>query len=311
MATEQVYLYLFVAVALVIVFVGLLLLSLQRLRRRKTQLLNDLKNSPRLNSDRAFNRIGMARREVGVLSNQGTDVSRARELIAQAQASFDLGQFERAYELAQSAHESLVSARQGRPLATTPRVREPMTPRAGAPPLATASIADPAPTSAAGSTGLPRNRAESQFEMRLLDSDVESARRTRPSEPSTLAAIDFQRKAQSAFTAGQFTDAFRYALKGRRGLGGNVETVALGPPSRVSGGPSGSVDSPGDAMDPGVAAERAAGALRCPSCGYPTTPEDVFCRGCGTPRAPTACPRCGTPRTTADTFCGRCGERFS
>jgi Double zinc ribbon len=303
--SEGVYVVLFVAVVLVILFVALLLLAIQRLRRRKTQLLDDLKSSPRLNSDRAFNRLEMARREAAVLSRQGVEISRARELIAQSQAALDLRQFERAYERAQSAHEALVAARQGRPLAAATPTREPMSPRSGSMgpdgSSATALPSTPAPT------GLPKNRAESQFEMRLLDSDVESAKQSKPSDPATLAATDFQGKAQAAFDSGEYTEALRLALKGRRGLGGKVETVAPGPSSRPLGGAS----SPNDPQDPGATAERAASATRCSSCGYPTTPDDVFCRGCGSPRAPAACPRCGTPRTPADTFCGRCGERFS
>lgn len=310
MATEQVYLLIFGAVVLTVVFVAVLLLAIQRLRRRKAQLLRDLKNSPRLNADRAYNRLAMARREADILANQGNDVRPARALIAQSQSAFDLGQTERSYELAQSAHESLVSARQGLALPSSP-APEPLSPRTSSRPLPAASAVAPgAPASEPSTppvppaTGLPRNRVESQFEMRLLESDLASAQRNRPSEPATRAAIDFQKRAQASFAAGQYTEAFGFALKGRRGLGGNVEAVAPGPNPRAPEAATGP-------LDPRVAAERAASSSRCPNCGYPTTPDDVFCRGCGTPRAPAACPRCGTPRTPADTFCGRCGERFS
>jgi hypothetical protein len=308
-ATEQVYLLLFGAVVLVIVFVAFFVFALQRLRRRKARLLDELKHSPRLNSDRAFNRLEMARREADILARQGTDIARARELIADSQSAMDLRQFERAYELAQSAHESLVAARQGRVAAAPLPTSEPMTPRTGrtvpggmggAPLPSSSDATRPAPPS----TGLPQNRVESQFEMRLLDSDLAQAQQIRPTDPATLAGIDFQRKARTAFDAGQYTEAFRYALKGRRGLGGNVEAVASGPTTVAPG-------SVAEAIDPAGAAERAASATRCPSCGYPTSPDDAFCRGCGTPRVPAACQRCGTPRTPEDTFCGRCGERFS
>lgn len=311
MATEQVYLLLFGAVVLVVVFVAVLLLAIRRLRRRKAQLLSDLKNSPRLNSDRAFNRLAMARREADILAQQGTEVSRARELIAQSQSAFDLGQNERSYELAQSAHEALVSARQGRPLLASAAPAEPMTPRSGtrtAPPpegvSGALSSGSPLASRPPPSTGLPRNRLESQFEIRMLDAELEVARSSRPSEPATLVGIAFQAQAQAAFAAGQYTEAFRFALKGRRGLGGNIEGVAPGPGSR-------SPDAVSGPLDPSRTAETAASAVRCPNCGYPTTPDDVFCRGCGSPRSPASCPRCGTPRTPADTFCGRCGERFN
>ncbi len=310
MATEQVYVLLFGAVVLVIVFVGVLLFALQRLRRRKAQLLSELNRSPRLDADRAFNRLEMARREADIVARQGTDVSPARDLVAQAQAALDLRQFDRAYELAQSAHESLVAARQGRlPSAPVPS-SEPMSPRSTPRTATSVGVFSPpsarsaAPLVTAPTPAPARNRMESQFEMRLLDADLETAKQARPSEPATIAGLEFQSKARTAFTAGEYTDAFRYALKGRRGLGGKVETVAPGPGTRIS-------DVTGESADPAQAAETAASAARCSSCGYPTTPEDVFCRGCGAPRVPSSCPRCGTPRTPNDTFCGRCGERFS
>ena len=177
-------------------------------------------------------------------------------------------------------------------------------PTSTAPPLATASAAVAATSPAAVSAGIPRGRAESQFQMHLLDSELQSAKSAHPSDPATLAGIDFQAKAQAAFDTGAYPDAFRFALKGRRGLGGHVEAVAPGPATHAAP----AVSAP---IDPDRAAEVAAGAARCPNCGYPTNPDDAFCRGCGTPRAPSTCPRCGTARTPSDTFCGRCGERFS
>ncbi len=303
MATQEVYILLFGAVVLIIVFVAVLLYAIQRLRRRKTQLLDELKNSPRLNADRAFNRLEMARREADILGRQGTDLTRARELIAQSQSALDLRQFERSYELAQSAHESLVTSRFGPRTAVPLPSQELLIPRTTTrpPPGAASSSSLPPPAQ----TGLPRNRMESQFEMRLLASDLEPAKQTRPSDPATLAGIDLQEKARKAFVAEQYTEALRFALKGRRGLGGNVESVAPGP------GPRPTTDGGVIRADPAQAAENAASGSRCPDCGYPTTPDDVFCRGCGAPRGPGSCPRCRTPRTPADTFCGRCGERFS
>ncbi|MGA8303951.1 MAG: zinc ribbon domain-containing protein [Thermoplasmata archaeon] len=308
MATQEVYILLFGAVVLVVIFVGFLLFAIQRLRRRKAQLLSELKDSPRLNSDRAFNRLEMARREAEILARQGTESSRARELIAQSQSALDLRQFDRAYELAQSAHEALVAARQGTTLPAYP-ASAPV--RAGGGPPTTVGTGNPLPSVAAHPAANPpisapapaRNRMESQFEMRLLDSELETARQSRGSDPATLAGAALQTKAQAAFAAGQYAEALGFALKGRRGLGGKVEAV---PPT-----PGAVTKTREESLDPALAAEKAAGSARCPSCGYPTTADDVFCRGCGAPRVPTACPKCGTPRAPTDTFCGRCAERFS
>lgn len=310
MASDLVYELVVVVAVLVAVAFATFWFTVRRLRRRKAELLGEIRNSPRLNSDRAFNRIEMARREAAILARQGMDVGSAQSMIARAQAAFDLGKTAEAYELAQSAHENLVAVRHGRnplPSASAPPA-EPMVARTtthpppsngGGRPAPSTPAVTPAPTG-----GLPKNQMESQFVMRLLDSEVAEAKQSRPTDAATLAAIDFQTKAQVAYSGGRYSEAFSYALKGRRGLGGNVGAVGPAPGSKP-------LAPDGDPLDPDRAAERAASATRCPECGYPTTADDAFCRGCGVPRTPTACPQCGAPRVTADTFCGRCGAHFN
>ena len=273
--------------------VGLLLL--QRLRRRREQIRGELSGRPEAVSDRAFNRIAMARREAGVLAAQGTELPRARELLGEAQAAFDLRQFDRAYSLAQSSHEALVAARQRPPSA----VRATSVPPEAAAEAPTSPAAE-APLPAAK---LPAHRAEAQFQLRLLEEDVNRARSARPSDGRTLQASALLAQAQAAFDRSEFQEAFRLALKGRREAGGTIQTL---PPAPGSRGPPAS-----GAPDPALAADAAAAATRCPACGHPMLADDGFCRGCGTPRAPLACPSCGAARAPADTFCGKCGLSFS
>jgi hypothetical protein len=311
-ASEQIYELLVVAAVLVGVVLFILLVAIRRLRRRKAELLGEIRSSPRLNADRAFNRLEMARREAAILARQGTDVSSAQSLIARSQSAFDLGRTAEAYELAQSAHETLVAIRHGVPSGpatgaspseiplprsnpTTPRTP----PNGSRAPVGASVLPSPSP-----SAGLPKHQMEAQFEMRLLDSDLSAAGRAGPADPATLAAREFQTKAQSAFAIGHYSEAFSYALKGRRHLGGTVGSVAPAPGTKP-------VPPDANSVDPDRAAEQAASASRCPYCGYPTTADDAFCRGCGTPRSSATCPQCGTPRVPADTFCGKCGARFS
>jgi len=291
-----------IASVLVVVVVAIFLVVLRRLRAKRDRILNELGAKPALVQDRAFNRLAMARREADVLVPTGTDTTRARELIAQSQGAFDTHDFPRSYELAQSAHEALVHAhgRIGPLSAAVPRtpgmvgghLSEAPVPSASSPPPAA-----PAP--------LPRNRVESQFQLRLLDQEVVTARRERAKEASTLEAVRLQGQAQAAFDGGEFTEAFRLALRARRSLGGKVEALAA--PARSLGAAA----IPDRPEDPAATAERAAGANRCSNCGYPALPDDTFCRGCGTPRTASACAACGSPRATSDTFCGRCGAQFT
>jgi hypothetical protein len=288
-----------IVVILGVITAGILLYVSRRLRARRDKLRSELSTKPELAQDRAFNRLAMARREADLLLRQGTDVGRAQELIAQAQGAFDTRQFERAYELAQQAHESLVFARQSR----TPL------PAAAAPHAAAAAGPMSAPVVAGASLGptptIPKNRAESQFQLRLLDQELDAAGQGAPRAPGVSAATQLRLDAQAAFDRSDFTNAFRLALKGRRALGAPVESLpAVG--SSAAEGPDG-----GRAADPDTSAEIAASAERCPSCGYPALPGDAFCRGCGKPRGPTVCSKCGAPRTQSDTFCGKCGAPFS
>jgi hypothetical protein len=293
-----------VSVVLIIVVLAIFLVTLRRLRARRDAILNELGSKPALVQDRAFNRLAMARREADVLARTGTDTSRAQELIAQSQGAFDTHDFPRSYELAQSAHEALVNAhgRVGVPSSAVPRspgvIARP--PAAEAPTSAGPAPPPPAP--------LPRNRAESQFQLRLLDQEVATARADRPKQAATVDAVNLQGQSQAAFDRADYTEAFRLALRARRTLGGKVE--ALAPPLRVPVAVRTGIGSAAP-EDPASAADRVAAANRCSSCGYPAMPEDTFCRGCGTPRTASVCASCGGPRAPGDTFCGRCGVSFS
>jgi len=296
-------------VILAIVLAALFLYLTRRLRQKRDKLLSELRDSPELIQDRAFNRIAMARREAEIVARSGADVTSARTLIAQAQGAFDTRNYDRAYETAQSAHEALVSARQstgarptsppGRPLSSSQFATSEPTPTA--PVVAGTASPPPAP--------IPKNRVESQFQLRVLGEEIDSARTADAPADKVRTAETLRQQSQTAFNSGDYTEAFRLALRGRRQLGTSLET--LPPTGKAPGVPGEALDDSGQSMDAAAAADRVAGANRCPDCGYPMLSADVFCRGCGRPKAGLQCPHCGTPREPKDTFCGRCGERFA
>jgi predicted RNA-binding Zn-ribbon protein involved in translation (DUF1610 family) len=280
---------------------------LRRLRMRRAAV--GAPPGPEVASDRAYNRLAMARREASLLEAQGVDTTRARDLIQLADRSLQSRDFDRAYELAHSAHESLVLLKreQGGPLfrpnpapvaatATTlpsrlsaPVVPAPATPESGASPSAAVQI--------------PKNKLESQFQLHLFEKEV-SSRTAGPSVDSARAQYDL---AQAAFGREEYTEALRLALKARRQLGGAVETLGPSTPATPSVNPKTARPLPTDAAR---TAEATAHAARCPRCGQPIIAGDAFCRGCGAPYAPLSCPNCGAARTTADAFCGKCGTRY-
>jgi hypothetical protein len=296
-------------VVLAVIVVALLLYLLKRLKGKRAKLLSELEDKPELNQDRAFNRIAMARREIGILVGQGFDVRRAQELIAEAQGAFDTRQYDRAYQLAQSAHESLVNARQmgtrttGTPLPSKGSGTVPPSGSMGVPAAAALASA----SSTADRPTIPKDRVESQFQLRLLGEELDALPASRAQDPTVAGATALRSQASAAFDRGDYSVAFRLALKGRRTLGGTLESLPP-PTTAATGAMKGGASGP--ASDASQAADAAAGRERCPDCGYPAVTGDAFCRGCGRPQAPLTCPTCGSPRGAEEPFCGRCGSRF-
>ncbi len=292
---------------LVVLLVVVVLLSLHFLRRYRLQRLHRMReedSGPARASDRAYNRLALARKEADVLQAQGGDVDRARQLIDLANRALDHREFDRAYELAQSAHETLVKSRRdprpSRPGA--PAAPDPLLPLAAAPPAPVA----PGPRSAgapplASSSPLAKSRVEAQFELRLFEEELARATQQGGTAAALTEARGLYVQAHAAFARSEYLEAFRLSLRGRRRVGAHVESL---------GAPATAAPSAVPQTDAADSAEAVAGEARCPQCGHPTVPGDAFCRGCGAARAPPSCPKCGSPRLPTDTFCGRCGERY-
>ncbi|HTT14825.1 MAG TPA: zinc ribbon domain-containing protein [Thermoplasmata archaeon] len=295
-------------VVLGVILAGLFLYILRRLRQRRDHLVKELQ-TPELRQDRAFNRIAMARREAEILARTGADVTTARSLIAQAQGAFDTRDFDGAYRNAQEAHEALVAVRRDGPLPGRSVGPARPVPSSSPLPSGTGPARAEGPTGPAPPPKIPKNRAESQFQLRLLDQELQEARASRPNDGAVAAADALRSQAQAAFDREDFTEAFRLSLRGRRQLGGHVEALPPTPTAAPTG--AGRDVTPATGVDALASADRAAGASRCPECGFPLLPDDRFCRGCGKPRGVLTCPACEAPRDPADTFCGRCGARFS
>lgn len=302
-------------VFLAVVVVALLLYMMRRLKERRAKLLNDLDQGRGSIQDRAFNRLAMARREARVLSDYGVDVSHAEELIAEGQGAFDTQRFDQAYRSAQSAHEALVNARiRGSRTTAAPLPSTTASLSAGHAPAGTAPTGGPSPVVPPASElpsrpTIAKNQAESQFQIRLLTEEIDTLPARRMKDPTVVQASELRHQASEAFAKGDFTEAFRLALRGRRTLGSTLETLPLGPVGADTGSaePGNGSGMKGDVT---AAAENVAGGERCPECGYPMLAGDAFCRGCGKPKAAMTCPTCGAPRGASEPFCGQCGNRF-
>jgi hypothetical protein len=313
---------LLIIVILVAAALGVMLYAIRRLKARRAQLLSQLQDAPDLVEDRAYNRLRMAKSEVDILERQGMDVTRARALLQSGQEAFDQHNYPSALSRAQSAHETLISLRQGTgaggarlsdPSGLGPRSDDSAT-RSGNSPLrpavdltrdppATGGLDGPGPNTGSPNAP-PRNRAESRFQISVLTDEIAQARQTRPKDPTVAESDAIRAQASTAYDRAEYTEALRLALKARRRIGGRLETL---PPTTPTGR-SGS-DSPGNGGSSAMeVAVRTAESTRCPQCGAPMTSVDKFCRGCGAPRTDRSCPKCRQVAQPGDTFCGNCGS---
>jgi Double zinc ribbon len=280
-----------------------------RMRRQRDQLKRDLDGTPDVVSDQAYNKVALATSEAVILERDGVDTREPRGLITEAQKQIDRHNFASALKTAQSAHDRLVQLRRSRGSNLRPPAgsaslswSQPLVP---AHPGSSASPAvlgpDVSDEIGASSEALPSdrptpNRAESHFQMNCLASELVDLRTHRANDPRIPSGERFLREAQAAYGKQGYTEALRSAIKGRRAIGAQLET--LGPTT-----PGGNTT----AILPDGSSGGTASTVACPQCGRPNRAVDQFCRGCGAPLKVATCPRCKQPLESADSFCGSCG----
>ncbi len=288
-----------------LVAVGLILFSgmifLRRLKARRAEVADEAERSTRFVADRAYNQVRIARAEADVLDRRGIDVRAPQRQLEEAEAASARRDFDGALRLARSAHDSLVRLKDRPAMTAPPPAVLPVPSLEIIGPVGATAVSDDA--GARPRPGpIPRNKAESRFQMKLLESDLAAS-----GDPSGEGVAEARRllgEATTAFDRGDFTAALGLALRGRRRAGARLESLA---PTPLRGGAPTppSADSRGGLAPPAEGAEGAAEG--CPVCGAPMRAADRFCRGCGTPRDPARCAACGTPIVGSDRFCGGCG----
>lgn len=272
-----------------------------RLRRRRQALNLELETSRELVEDRAFNQVQIARAAAAKLAARGVDVTKVQTLIGEAEAARARGDHDHALALARSAQESLVRVQQSAPsrLPAPPRSAAPI----GGPAFSTLMALPPSRGEAPGADGapetvaparLPRNKAESRFQITLLTEEIQRAGGAGGPGSAATEATALRDQAQAASDRGDFTQALGLALKGRRRIGGHVESLPATPATVAA-----------------AHAEESDEVLVCGGCGEKLRPSDRFCRYCGTLRGPARCPACGEPADADGKFCAKCGAALT
>lgn len=307
MVSEQDLIYIVAVVLLAVALAGIGLFALRRFRARRDRLRSEIDASRASVEERAFNRIHIGKSAADHLERSGADVAGPRRLLAQASKEYDAGHHDDALALASSAHEALLKQAKGPTPAAAPVGPDPPIPRAtppaaSSPPPPISRPMSPSPAAESSSpeasdppkNRLPKNKAESHFQLRLLDEELAAGGPAGTSKGTIAGVGGIATEAHSSYDRGDFTEALRLALKGRRTLGARLETL---PPSSAT-----------QAVDAATAPSPApAGTELCRQCGQPLRSGDKFCRGCGAAAVAPRCARCGDALEPKDQFCGRCG----
>ena len=301
--------------AIVFIATGFIFLYMWiRLRRRRAELANDPAPTRAVLEDRAFNQIHLARSAAERLERSGVDTGSIEELLDKADLARSRGDPDTALAFARSAQESLVRLRSAPPTRVPRSENGDRSPPPTALPVDGTDTVDTAlPSPAAtftldaagdgseGGTGrLPKNKAESRFQLNLLDEEVRGAERQAPRDAASVESRKLLDDGRAAFDRGDYTEALRLGLRGRRRVGGRLETLAPGKSTQ----PEGPDDEVGRGTPPAAPTEA---PPTCPSCGAPLRASDAFCRACGASRTATRCAQCGEALASTDRFCGSCG----
>jgi RNA polymerase subunit RPABC4/transcription elongation factor Spt4 len=308
-ATQPVFELIAVALILIVAVGGLFLLARRKLKARIAELREQTDGPVEFSDDRSYNLLRIARAEAETLKRQGVDVKVPEARLEDAEAAMRRRNYDLAAADARRAHELLVGLRAHPvPLPGTGMVAASSPSRSMTPPTPARTPLDPTnePSEPPEGVSVPdappvprlaKNRAESRFQISLLNEELATAGTSRPNDAAVAEGKVASAEAQSAYDRTEYTEALRLALRGRRKLGARIESLPP-PNTRIPPTPP--------ALAP-VALGAPAGMAPCVQCGRPLKASDRFCRGCGTPRAPTACPSCGTAVDEGDRFCPACG----
>jgi tetratricopeptide (TPR) repeat protein len=255
--------------------------------------------------DEAFNSIHTTRSVINVMQRQGANTGSAEQLVNQAKAAMQRGDYDRCEALCQSARDHLTGSVVKKQDEVGP-AQEPVVESERLEKIAESILSSKPSSSKADSykgTKLQPdedgNYLSAKFEISRAKAEIGRAVE-RGSE--TRAAQNYLTDAESAFVTGSYAKALSLALKARKATSQEAEAETI---------PLKAGDEPGEPEAEPTAEEMSSRTEdECPSCGAPIEPGDAFCHRCGTKyQKERVCKSCGTKPRPSDTFCRKCGSR--
>jgi hypothetical protein len=190
-----------------------------QLRRRRAQMADEPMPTREQLDDRAFNQIHIARAAADRLHRSGVPVDQVLTLLDNAEKARARGDPDTATALARSAQETLVRLRSTPPSRVPPPLDAALpsgtttAPREGAwlearpsasapPPVRDETAASDAPVGR-----LPKNKAESRFQLNLLEEDLRRSESSTPNTPESVEGRTLLSDGRAAFERGDYTGA--------------------------------------------------------------------------------------------------------
>lgn len=287
------------AVILVAILIGLSLVIYFELRymRRKRKPKIDMQ----LVKDEAYNQIVTIKAVTKVIEERGKDISKAEQLIFQAENAYSRGEYSRCKQLAQSAKKELEKAK----TLEKEQVSGAFEDILRKPPAQEEE--GEKKTLFEEEKKLPENYLQSKFIIKNVEKELDNAI---SAGRDTSEAEKLIERARRFFDQGDYSEALKYACRADKCFT-YTETDFI--KSTVSVKETG--DEPEDAIEDMVEEALEERDLTeaikeevCIECGSPLEEEDKFCGQCGSEVIKVrSCLSCGNDLQENDRFCRKCG----
>jgi ribosomal protein L40E/predicted S18 family serine protease len=298
----------------VIILVGLLIglslliyFELRYMRKRRKP-----KVDMQLVKDEAYNSIVTAKAVAKVLNERERDISKAEQLIFQAENAYSRGEYNNSKQLAMDAKRELERSKSREEKEEESTLNKILSKR---------NEADQGEKEMENKTlfeeekKLPENYLQAKFMIKNVERELE---RAVSSGKNTGKVEEFLEKAKRCFDAGDNTEALKLACKADRCFNYTetqfIDGMRVSQKDEIAGTEVTRQGIEETIIEDSIIEEGVMQAIKemvCIECGSRVEKEDLFCGRCGSKIViERKCPECGVTASEDDRFCRKCGTQL-